>query len=79
MANFIITILKGAGVILAGAAVLAIGVGLLYLCFLLLGFLLEAILVILPFIGIALAVAIPTVVILGVAWLLGKAVSKKRK
>ena len=79
MANFFITIIKGAGVILAGAVVLAIGFGLLYLCFLLLGFLLEAILVILPFIGIALAVAIPTVVILGIAWLVGKAVSKGGK
>lgn len=73
MDRFIVTLLKGLGVLLAIAILIALGFGLLYLGFLFLGVILEVIFAILPFVGIALAVAIPV----GIVWLVGKAVSKK--
>ena len=72
MVNFIVTLLKGLGVLLAIAILIALGFGLLYLGFLLLCVVLEVIFAILPFVGISLAVAIPV----GIVWLVGKAVSK---
>ena len=73
MCKFIVTLFKGLGVLLAIAILIALGFGLLYLGFLFLGVILEVIFAILPFVGTALAVAIPV----GIVWLVGKAVSKE--
>lgn len=73
MGNFILTLLKGLGILAAIAIVIAVGWWLLALAFMAFGAILSVVLACLPFLGIALAVGI----VIALIWAVGRAVSKR--
>ena len=75
MGNFILTLLKGLGVLAAIAIVIAVGWWLLALAFMALGAILSVVLACLPLLGIALAIGI----VIALVWAVGKAVSKGKR
>ena len=71
MSSFVLTVLRGLGVLAVIAIVIAVGWWLLALAFMALGAILSVVLACLPFLGIALAIGI----VITLIWAVGKAVS----